>query len=408
MATGNNSAKMNLDEAADLLKFVIKQNYNLATENKKTTAVEFIGESGIGKTSVILQIAEDLKMHCVKLNLAQLEELGDLIGYPIKEYYVCGPTGECDWVSSDVLEHYIKAGFVLHENKSRMSYALPSWVPQEENENGTILLLDDFNRADPRMIQATMELIDRGQYISWSLPNKTTIVLSSNPDNGDYSVSTLDNAQKTRYMSFTVDFDIEIWAKWAEFEGLDSRAINFALSNPEIFKKEGGVQTVNARSYTTFANTIAGFKDFSQVSTLAAILQIAGGSFTSTDNIIGSLFTAFIANKLDKLVTPKEMLTMGWDTLKEQLTRCLYDGENYRADIGNILSTRFLNYVEYYFSQPSCKSDVVIKRMLEFIDVETTLLSEDLIFHLIKNLTTKYPQRTNKLLMNPKVISKLL
>ena len=37
-------------------------------------------------------------------------------------------------------------------------------------------------------------------------------------------------------MSFSVDFDIEVWAKWAEFEGLDSRTINFALSNPEIFK----------------------------------------------------------------------------------------------------------------------------------------------------------------------------
>ena len=258
------------------------------------------------------------------------------------------------------------------------------------------------------MIQAVMELIDRGQYISWSLPPKTTIVLSSNPDNGDYSVSTLDNAQKTRYMSFSVDFDIEVWAKWAEFEGLDSRTINFALSNPEIFKKQGGVQTVNARSYTTFANTIAGFKDFSTRETLSKILNIASGCFTGENNTVGTLFTAFIANKLDKLTSPKEMLMTGWDTLKLQLTNCLYDGGNYRADIANVLSTRFLNYVEFYFEQPNCKSDVVIKRMLDFIDSDVVLLSEDLIFHLVKNLTTKYPQRTNKLLMNSKVISKLL
>ena len=78
------------------------------------------------------------------------------------------------------------------------------------------------------------------------------------------------------------------------------------------------------------------------------------------------------------------------------------------GDIANVLSTRFLNYVEFYFEQPNCKSDVVIKRMLDFIDSDVVLLSEDLIFHLVKNLTTKYPQRTNKLLMNPKVISKLL
>lgn len=401
-------SKMNLAEATDLLEFIIKQNYNLAAENKKTTAIEFIGESGIGKTSALLDIAKKLDMYCVKLNLAQIEELGDLIGYPIKEYYMCSPEGECEWIASDVLEHYISAGYKLHENQSRMSYALPSWVPREENPNGTLLLLDDFNRADPRMIQATMELIDRGQYVSWSLPPKTTIVLSSNPDNGDYSVSTLDNAQKTRYMSFSVDFDIDVWAKWAEFEGLDSRTINFALSNPEIFKKQGGVQTVNARSYTTFANTIAGFKDFSTRETLSKILNIASGCFTNENNTVGTLFTAFIANKLDKLTSPKEMLLTGWDTLKVELKNCLYDGDNYRADIANVLSTRFLNYVEFYFDQPNCKSDVVIKRMLDFIDSDVVLLSEDLIFHLVKNLTTKYPQRTNKLLMNPKVISKLL
>lgn len=401
-------SKMNLAEATDLLEFIIKQNYNLAAENKKTTAIEFIGESGIGKTSALLDIAKKLDMYCVKLNLAQIEELGDLIGYPIKEYYMCSPEGECEWIASDVLEHYISAGYKLHENQSRMSYALPSWVPREENPNGTLLLLDDFNRADPRMIQATMELIDRGQYVSWSLPPKTTIVLSSNPDNGDYSVSTLDNAQKTRYMSFSVDFDIDVWAKWAEFEGLDSRTINFALSNPEIFKKQGGVQTVNARSYTTFANTIAGFKDFSTRETLSKILNIASGCFTNENNTVGTLFTAFIANKLDKLTSPKEMLLTGWDTLKVELQNCLYDGNNYRADIANVLSTRFLNYVEFYFDQPNCKSDVVIKRMLDFIDSDVVLLSEDLIFHLVKNLTTKYPQRTNKLLMNPKVISKLL
>ena len=61
---------------------------------------------------------------------------------------MCSPEGICDWIASDVLEHYISAGYKLHENQSRMSYALPSWVPREETPNGTLLLLDDFNRAD--------------------------------------------------------------------------------------------------------------------------------------------------------------------------------------------------------------------------------------------------------------------
>ena len=90
-----------------------------------------------------------------------------------------------------------------------MSYAPPEWLPKEDNPNGTILLLDDYSRATQYFIQATMELIDKGEYISWKLPQYTTVVLSSNPDDGEYSVSTMDNAQKTRYINFNVEFNLE-------------------------------------------------------------------------------------------------------------------------------------------------------------------------------------------------------
>lgn len=152
-----------------------------------------------------------------------------------------------------------------------MSYAPPTWMPKEDNENGCILLLDDYSRALPMFLQATMELIDRGEYISWKLPKNCTIVLTSNPDNGDYNVSTMDNAQKTRYINFEIDFDVNVWARWAETDKLDSRAINFALLYPEIFEKEGNVQKINPRSYVTFCNAISGLKDWSTSANLAMI-----------------------------------------------------------------------------------------------------------------------------------------
>lgn len=58
-----------------------------------------------------------------------------------------------------------------------MSYATPSWLPREENPNGTIIILDDYTRANSLFMQATMELICTGKYSTWSLPNNTTIVL---------------------------------------------------------------------------------------------------------------------------------------------------------------------------------------------------------------------------------------
>lgn len=67
----------NINEIKDLVKYIIENNKNLKKQGKKTTAIEIIGESGIGKTSGIIQVANELEMDCVKLNMAQMEELGD-------------------------------------------------------------------------------------------------------------------------------------------------------------------------------------------------------------------------------------------------------------------------------------------------------------------------------------------
>lgn len=186
---------MNIDEIKDALKFIINNNKRLNSEGKKTTSVEVIGESGIGKTSMIIQLAEELEMDFVKLSLSQMEELGDMIGFPLKEYEVL-KNGNLQWVPKDLLDSYIKNDYSV-TGMHRMNYAKPMWLPKEENPNGGILILDDYNRADHRFLAATMELIDRSQFLSWSLPKNWTIILTSNPDNGDYNVNSLDNAQKT-------------------------------------------------------------------------------------------------------------------------------------------------------------------------------------------------------------------
>jgi len=253
--------------------------------------------------------------------------------------------------------------------------------------------------------------IDRGEYISWSLPENWSIVLSSNPDGGDYNVSSLDNAQKTRYISFELDFDKDVWAEWAEKEGINGICINFALMYPEIFKKEGNVQTVNARSLVTFFNTISGLKTFHKAEDLYKIILISKGCFTSKENIVGNLFTMFINNQLHKLIQPEDILFGEWNKIKVELEECIYSGENntYRADIGATITTRFINYIQNYFdTDTKADTSVVCNRILEIINNDTLLLAEDLVFSLIRNLVGKYPNRTNKLLMNPKVMQKII
>ena len=253
--------------------------------------------------------------------------------------------------------------------------------------------------------------INTAEYISWKLPKYTSIVLTSNPDDGQYNVSSLDNAVKTRFINFNVKFNIEDWAKWAEEAEIDGRAINFELYyGNEIFKKHNNVQTVNPRSYTTFCKAISGLKDWNNPDTLALILQISKGCFLNDkDNIIGNLFTSFIANKLDKLIQPKEMIELKWETLEPKMRDCVYDNGNFRPEIASVLTIRFMNYVLYLFgTKGAIKENVVYDRILEIVNNDEMLFSEDLIFHLVKNLITKYPGRTGKLLMNPTIRNKVV
>lgn len=214
-----------------------------------------------------------------------------------------------------------------------------------------------------------------------------------------------------RFINFNVKFNIEDWAKWAEESEIDGRAINFALYHGnEIFKKHNNVQTVNSRSYTTFCKAISGLKDWNNPETLALILQISKGCFLNDkDNIIGNLFTTFIANKLDRLIQPKDMIELNWDTLKPKMRSCVYDNDNFRPEIASVLTIRFMNYILHLFDiKGGIKESVVYDRILDIVNNDEMLFSEDLIFHLVKTLITKYPGRTGKLLMNPTIRNKIV
>ena len=404
---------MTLNEFKEVFTYLLDNNKQLEDKGLRPIAVGLEGEAGVGKTSIIEEIATERGMTMVKVNLAQLEEIGDIVGLPIKEYEVAwidnGNIKDKRWMSENQTKN-LDSRLKL-TGRVRMAYAPPAWLPTENNPNGIIVLLDDYTRANSMFMQATMEIINTASYISWNLPKYTSIVLTSNPDDGQFSVTSLDNAQKTRFINFNVKLNIEDWAKWAEEAEIDGRAINFELLyGNEIFKKHNGVQTVNPRSYTTFCKAISGLKDWNKPETLALILQISKGCFLNDkDNIIGNLFTTFIANKLDKLIQPKDMIELKWETLEPKMRECVYDNGNFRPDIASILTIRLMNYILYLFSiKGAIKENVVYDRILEIVNNDEMLFSEDLIFHLVKTLITKYPGRTGKLLMNATIRNKVV
>jgi hypothetical protein len=318
------------------------------------------------------------------------------------------------YINEKLVDHHVNLGYKICENcKGQMSYVIPKWVPDSEDEG--ILLLDDWNRADPRFLSAIMELISVGEYLSWKLPENCHIIMTANPDNGDYNInSSLDNAQRTRFISFNLGFDDRAWAKWAENDGIRSELINFVLLYPELFKKDkDNVSVVNARSLVLFFNAISGIDDFSSARGMSLINLISEAAFPTEDNVVGNLFVMFLNNKLHKLITPEEILLGEWTKIKNSMLNAIYGDKlnDFRADIAATLTIRFINYIDVYLEKKGGTMEKVIDRVIELnekISDDKPILTEDLVFRLIKSLQQAYPTKINRLLLNDTIRKKLV
>ena len=413
---------LNIEELDTFVAHVIQNNRFLQEQGKKPVAIEVVGESGIGKTTSIMDMAKKHDLDFVKLNLAQIEELGDLVGFPVRQFQMYKekqvapkspdavnynssqraaaaadltklgvPTTKKigSWVDELAVDNYLKNGWKM-TGKNRMSYCAPEWIA--DKKKGGILLLDDWNRADVRFIQACMELVDRQTYISWTLPKDWHIILTANPDNGDYMVNSVDSAQKTRYITANLKFDVNVWAKWAEEAGIDSRCINFLLMHPELVTQE-----TNARSISTFFNAISSIEKFEE--SLSLIQMIGEGS---VGDEFSSMFTMFINNKLDKLVTPMDLLTHADEKyILGELRSCIGKDDTYRADIASALATRLANYSVVY-SKENTINQKITDRLIALCTKD--YFTDDLKYLVVRTIFNGNKQKFNKMMMNPAII----
>ena len=412
---------MNLSEITENLNYIIDNNQYLEKRGLKPYTVCLEGGHGIGKTAIVEQIAKDRGMHFVKINLGAFEEVGDLTGFPIKKYQMVDKEGKKVTVAEASLDAHIAAGYSLVPGADPvMDFAVPSFVPTEDH-GPTIFMLDDYSRANPMILQATMELLDKGELGAWRLPKNTQIVLTTNPDNGDYSVSSMDAAQATRFITFQVDFDVKLLAKHMEELGVRSEFINSAMLYPEIFgenTKKGKANSGKNNSYATgrtfmaFARSLETVADLSSVDGQARALDISSGIFAGEDNIVGNTFTTFLHNKLDKLVTPEEIVTGKWADISKKLEASIGDptaqGTGYRADIASTITFRLVNHITHNLSKPGVSPDPYIDAILNIANHPKEILTSDLIHAMVFKLFKTDASRMKKLLTFPKFRDMLL
>jgi len=267
-------AKVNASHLKRTLEHIFLRNNSIEETGSRGTPICIWGTHGLGKTQIVTDFARDQKWKFAYCAPAQFEEMGDLHGMPVVKDP--DPT-----VSGD----------------ERTVYLPPDWVPTEDGPG--ILLLDDINRADDRILRGCMQLLQNFELFSWHLPKRWQIVATANPEGGDYSVTPMDDAMLTRMLHATLKFDQRIWAEWAVGAGVDQRGIAFVLTYPEVVT---GKRTT-PRSLTQFFGQISSISDLKSEMELVNALALS-----ALDEITTSTFISFVNDDLKQLVNPEEIL----------------------------------------------------------------------------------------------------
>lgn len=123
-----------------------------------------IGKHGVGKTSVLRQMATNLNLKMHELNAATLDPFVHIVGIP-----------------------------VVHDGKVSMN-------PPKELWDAEMLFLDEINRSDTPTRNALFEIICDKSVNGRKLPNLKLVVAAMNPPEDGYQVDELDDAMDDRFL----------------------------------------------------------------------------------------------------------------------------------------------------------------------------------------------------------------
>ena len=279
-------------------RFIEQVTINAAEGNSERTPICIWGTHGIGKTALVEDIALRNEWKFAYAAPAQFEEMGDLHGLPVVE-------------------------------NATTRFAPPDWVPTEAGPG--ILLLDDFNRADDRILRGIMQLLQRSELVSWSLPPDWHIIVTANPEGGDYSVTPLDDAMLTRMLHISMEFEHKVWARWAVQAEVDERGIAFVLAYPEMVT---GARTT-PRSLTYFFEQIRPIDDLRENWEHVHALALS-----ALDPEAATAFMSFVNDGLTNLVSPEEILDDEWSATVKRIEELATDEDGIRLDRLNAMAVR--------------------------------------------------------------------
>ncbi len=176
------------------------------------------GAPGIGKSSIVKQIASEQGLAFLDLRLSLLDPT-DLKGIP----FFNAETNEGVW-------------------------AKPSFLPSVHDSKG-ILFLDEINTAPPAVQASAYQLILDRKVGEYELPEGWSIVAAGNRENDRGVVYKMPPPLANRFVHFEMEVNFDDWKAWAYKSKIDSSIIGYlAYDKSMLFTFDA---TSNEKSFAT-------------------------------------------------------------------------------------------------------------------------------------------------------------
>lgn len=218
------------DNTNTLLTHQLRQLHDHPELAAELPPVMLWGAPGVGKSSIVRQVAEQEGIGFIDIRLAQREPV-DLRGLPVPDR----ERGVVDW---------LLAG---------------EW-PRDPDSRG-IILFDELTAADHSLQVAAYELIlDRRLGDLYRLPPGWLVVAAGNRQADRAVAQTFSSALANRFCHLDLAPDADAWTRWASAQGLHPDVIAFLRFRPEcFFDMEGTVEQgwPSPRSWTRVAQSLA-------------------------------------------------------------------------------------------------------------------------------------------------------
>ena len=228
--------KVGNSELKKLLRSHVLYNQNSPIKS----SMHIIGEADSGKTTAVEEICKELGYLYIKLNLATMNDPYDLNGNPVVQVELRQKKEnnkyDTFYANESVASTYVNENTVL-TGRQRTSYVLPEKLQKMTSSTKVVLLLDDYNRGNPFLVKAVMELVNTGSYSAWEgyIPEDFQVILTSNFDNGEYDVTSTDKAENSRMATVELVWSIEDYIVYKLSEDILRPIREYVIANKESF-----------------------------------------------------------------------------------------------------------------------------------------------------------------------------